>query len=218
MFTGIVEEIGTVVALDRPEGEGAADRARLTVSCREVLSDASLGASMAVNGCCVTVGDLSPPSAAGGDAGSFTADLMRATLRATTLGDLTVDARVNLERPLAADGRVGGHVVQGHVDDVGEVVGRDERSGTVVLTVRIPAELLRRYLVAKGSVTVDGVSLTVVDTDDERATFRVGLVPHTCDVTTLGGLDVGDRVNIEVDVLAKYVERVLQSGSDTPYA
>lgn len=190
MFTGIVEEIGQIRAIERGER-----RARLTVACRQVLEDASTGASIAVDGCCLTVADL-------GD-GTFEADLMAETLRATALGDLREGARVNLERPLAADGRFGGHVVQGHVDGVGTVVGRDAEPGTVFLTVEAPS--VAGELVPKGSVAVQGVSLTVVDVEADA--FRVGLIPHTCEVTTLGDLEPGDRVNLEADILGKYVHR-----------
>lgn len=190
MFTGIVEEMGQVRALERDDR-----RARLTVACTEVLEDASIGASIAVDGCCLTVAEL-------GD-GTFEADLMVETLRTTALGDLREGARVNLERPLAADGRFGGHVVQGHVDGVGTVVGRDAEPGTVFLTVEAPS--VAGELVPKGSVAVQGVSLTVVDVDGDA--FRVGLIPHTCEVTTLGELEPGDRVNLEADILGKYVRR-----------
>ncbi len=190
MFTGIVEEMGEVRALAR-DGR----RARLTVACLEVLVDATTGASIAVDGCCLTVAELGEEA--------FTADLMAETLRATSLGDLSAGDRVNLERPLAADGRFGGHVVQGHVDGVGTVVARDVEPGTVFLTVEAPA--VAGELVPKGSVAVQGVSLTVVDVDGD--VFRVGLIPHTCEVTTLGELQPGDRVNLEADILGKYVRR-----------
>lgn len=193
MFTGIVEEIGQVRAIVRDER-----RARLTVACREVLEDATIGASIAVDGCCLTVAEL-------GD-GTFGADLMAETLRATALGDLREGAGVNLERPLAADGRFGGHVVQGHVDGVGTVVGRDAEPGTVFLTVEAPS--VAGELVPKGSVAVQGVSLTVVDVDGDA--FRVGLIPHTCEVTTLGDTEPGDRVNLEADILGKYVHRYVR--------
>ncbi len=202
MFTGIVEEVGTVVALDR-DGE----RARLHIGAAEVVRDAALGDSIAVSGCCLTVTELTEQG--------FTADLMAATLNATALGDLTPGAPVNLERAMRADTRFGGHLVQGHVDGVGEVRDRQEQPGTVFLTVRAPAHL-DRYLVAKGSVTVAGVSLTIVDLP-APATFRIGLIPHTLAVTTLGTVAPGDPVNLEVDVIAKYVERLVQAGVASPY-
>jgi riboflavin synthase len=206
MFTGIVEEVGRVHAIDVHDGH-----ARLHLSCEEVVRDAALGDSIAVGGCCLTVTTL--PSADEG--GGFTADLMAETLRATALGDLEVGAAVNLERAMRADTRFGGHLVQGHVDGVGTVVDRDEQPGTVFLTVAAPEEVAR-YLVPKGSVTVDGVSLTVVDLP-APGRFRVGLIPHTLEVTTFGGRRPGDRVNLEADVIAKYVERLLVGGVGSPY-
>ena len=203
MFTGIVEELGSVAAID-VDGE----RARLHIRADEVLRDAQVGDSVSVSGCCLTVTDLS-------DEG-FATDLMAETLRATALGQLRTGTPVNLERAMRADTRFGGHLVQGHVDGVGQVVDRHEQPGTVFLTVSAPTEL-ERYLVVKGSVTVAGVSLTIVDLPGPT-TFRIGLIPHTCEVTTLGGLQVGDHVNLEVDVIAKYVERLLESGVSSPYA
>ena len=202
MFTGIVEEVGRVLAIDVHDGY-----ARLHVGGTTVLEDARIGDSISVDGCCLTVTDLS-------DAG-FAADLMAETLRATALGDLEVGAPVNLERAMRADTRFGGHLVQGHVDAVGHVVGRDEVPGTVFLSLRAPDEVAR-YLVPKGSVTVAGVSLTVVDVTDDGV-FRIGLIPHTLEVTNLGTCGVGDRVNLEADVIAKYTERLLAGGSPSPY-
>jgi len=203
MFTGIVEEIGQVVAIDRLDRH-----ARLHIGATTAVEDADLGDSVAVDGCCVTVTTLP------GD--GFTADLMAETLRATALGDLQVGAAVNLERAMRADARLGGHLVQGHVDAVGEVVAREDQPGTVFVSVRAP-EAISRYLVPKGSVTMSGVSLTVVDVAP-GGVFRVGLIPHTLEVTTFSSLDVGSRVNLEADVIAKYVERLLAGGSSTPYA
>jgi riboflavin synthase len=202
VFTGIVEEVGRVVHLERD-----GDRARLRISCGAVLGDATPGASISVDGCCLTVSDLSPDG--------FVADLMGETLRATALGSRGAGDEVNLERPLRADGRFGGHLVQGHVDAVGEVVRREDAPGQVTLTVTAPTGVAR-YLVPKGSITIQGVSLTVVDVDDgaEPTTFRVGLIPHTTEVTTLGSLGEGDRVNLEADVVAKYVERFLGGEAD----
>jgi riboflavin synthase len=206
MFTGIIEEVGSVLALDVHDRH-----ARLHLACDEVVQDAALGDSIAVSGCCLTVTTL--PSAEEG--GGFTADLMAETLRATALGDLEVGAAVNLERAMRADTRFGGHLVQGHVDGVGTVVARDELPGTVFLTFEAPEEVAR-YLVPKGSVTVDGVSLTVVDVP-APGRFRVGLIPHTLEVTTLGDRQPGDRANLEADVIAKYVERLLVGGTVSPY-
>jgi riboflavin synthase len=184
MFTGIVEELGRVVARDG---------ARLRIDARAVLEDATLGASIAVNGCCLTV-------VAQGD-GWWEADVTDESYARTNLGDLSPGDPVNLERPVRASDRLGGHIVQGHVDAVGEVV-----TPAPDLRVRIPLDLTR-YVVEKGSITVDGVSLTVVDALDDG--FTVALIPHTAAVTTLGRRGVGARVNIEVDVMAKYAERLL---------
>ncbi|MEX0836540.1 MAG: riboflavin synthase [Nitriliruptor sp.] len=210
MFTGIVEEIGRVRTFVA-EGDGAAASARLHVTCSRVVEDVAIGDSIAVDGCCLTVTEFD-------DAG-FTADLMAETLRATSLGGLRTGDPVNLERAMRTDARFGGHLVQGHVDAVGEVVARDDPPGTVLLTIAAPAEVAR-YLVPKGSVTVTGVSLTVVDverTTAGRATFRVGLIPHTLEVTTLGVRTAGDRVNLEADVVAKHVEHLLAGGAPSPY-
>lgn len=203
MFTGIVEELGSVAGID------VQDRAaRLHIACRDVLVGARVGDSISVDGTCLTVTTLP------GD--GFTADLMAETMRATALGDLAPGRPVNLERAMRADSRFGGHLVQGHVDGVGVVSDLEELPGTVFMRIEAPSDLAR-YLVPKGSITVSGVSLTVVDRDDDGA-FRIGLIPHTLDVTTLGQLGVGDRVNLEVDVVAKYVEQLLAGGAPSPYA
>jgi len=202
MFTGIVEELGHVAHVDVRPGH-----ARLHLACTEVVEDAAIGDSISVDGCCLTVTSLPE--------GGFTADLMAETLRATSLGDLREGARVNLERAMRADTRFGGHLVQGHVDAVGEVVARGELPGTVFLLVRAPDEVAR-YLVPKGSITVSGTSLTVVDVAADGV-FRVGLIPHTLQVTSFGDRQPGDRVNLEVDVIAKYVERLMAAGAPTPY-
>jgi len=192
MFTGIVEELGAVV-------ERAPDR--ITVSCRTVLADSDVGSSIAVNGVCLTVVDCGP--------GHLGVDLSEETLRRTSLAGLSPGDPVNLERPVTLTTRLGGHLVQGHVDGVGEVDGVEfQPAGGAWLTIRPPGELLR-YLVDKGSVSVDGVSLTVAGVDGDA--FSVALIPHTLAVTTLGTARVGDAVNLEVDVLAKYVERLLTS-------
>lgn len=193
MFTGIVEELGTVVALDR-----GADSARLTLRGPLVTEDAAHGASIAVNGVCLTVVEH-------GD-GEFTVDVMAETLRRSSLGALAPGDRVNLERAMAASSRFGGHVVQGHVDGTTTITAREPGERWEVVRFGLPADLAP-YLVEKGSVTVDGVSLTVVDVTD--GSFSVSLIPTTLDLTTLGHKAVGDPVNLEVDVLAKYVERLL---------
>jgi riboflavin synthase len=192
MFTGIVEELGAVREL-RPD--------RIIVSCRTVVGDTEVGSSIAVNGVCLTVVDRGP--------GHLGFDLSEETLRRTGLAGLSQGDPVNLERPVTLSTRLGGHLVQGHVDGVGEVVGVvADPTGGAWLTIRPPAELLR-YLVEKGSVSVDGVSLTVAGLDGDA--FSVALIPHTLAVTTLGTARVGGAVNLEVDVVAKYVERLLLS-------
>lgn len=186
MFTGIVEELGTVIARD-------GNRFRFGASL--VLEDAKLGDSTAVNGCCLTVVDLGP--------GWWEADVVDESLSRTNLGSLEPGDRVNLERPVRLMDRLGGHLVQGHVDAVGEIV-----TGAPELRVRIPKDLLR-YVVAKGSITVDGCSLTVVDVFDDG--FSIAVIPHTAEVTTLGRKGPGDLVNLEVDVMAKHVERLMEA-------
>lgn len=193
MFTGIVEELGTVTALEQ-----GTDSARLTVRGPLVTSDATHGASIAVNGVCLTVTEH------GG--GEFTVDVMAESLRRSSLGALHLGDRVNLERAMAASSRFGGHVVQGHVDGTATITAREPGERWEVVRFTLPADLAP-YLVEKGSITVDGVSLTVVDVGDD--TFSVSLIPTTLDLTTLGTKGVGDPVNLEVDVLAKYVERLL---------
>ena len=190
MFTGIVEERGVVRELGTT---------RLSVGCRTVASDATEGASIAVNGACLTVVERSDEHLA--------FDVSEETLRRTSFSRLRAGDAVNLERSLTLSSRLGGHLVQGHVDGVGEVVAIDlaeDRSAWI--TVRAP-ERVARYLVDKGSVCVDGVSLTVASRDEE--TFGVALIPHTLEVTTLGTAEVGDPLNLEVDVIAKYVEALL---------
>ena len=194
MFTGIVEELGTVVAL-----ESQSDAMRLSVHGPLVTSDAKLGDSISVNGVCLTVATL--------DGEVFTADVMRETLDKTSLGALQPGDRVNLERAVTPTTRLGGHVVQGHVDATGTLRRRTPSEHWEVVEVGMPADV-GRYLVPKGSVTVDGVSLTVVEVGDES--FTVSLIPETLARTTLGLKQPGDPVNLEVDVMAKYVEKLLQ--------
>ncbi|MGI9614178.1 MAG: riboflavin synthase [Acidimicrobiales bacterium] len=191
MFTGIVEEMGAVASLD---GD------RLRINAVEVLGDVELGASIAVNGCCLTVVDWDDGS------GWFDVDVTKETFARTQLGDLSVGDTVNLERPVRLQDRLGGHLVQGHVDAVGVIV-----EPAPDLKVEVAADL-QRYLVEKGSVTVDGISLTVVDPAPDG--FTVAVIPHTCEVTTLGRKGTGDRVNIEVDVMAKYAESLLSGHID----
>lgn len=193
MFTGIVEELGEVAALERGE-----DSAVLRLRGATVTSDAVHGASISVNGVCLTVVDVE------GDV--FGVDVMAETLRRSSLGQLSVGAPVNLERAMPADGRFGGHVVQGHVDGTAAITAREPGDRWEIVTFELPTDLAR-YVVEKGSITVDGVSLTVSSLTD--STFSVSLIPTTLALTTLGHKGIGDLVNLEVDVLAKYVERLL---------
>jgi riboflavin synthase len=195
MFTGIVEGTGTVAALAVAAGGGGA---RLEVEAPWLAGQLALGESVAVNGCCVTVAE---PTAAG-----FAADLVAETLRRTALGGLEAGARVNLERPLALGGRLGGHLVQGHVDGIARVLDRTPVGDGEEVRIELPPEL-QRYVVEKGSIAVDGVSLTVAGVGP--GWFTVALVPHTLEVTTLGERHPGDPVQLEVDVVAKYIERLV---------
>lgn len=192
MFTGIVEELGTIVARD-----DLSDSARITVDGPLVTSDAGHGDSIAVNGVCLTVVELGE--------GRFTVDVMAETLKRSSLGALEAGSRVNLERAMAAGGRFGGHIVQGHVDGVGTVVSVSPSDNWTVVRIALPAEL-SRYVVEKGSITVDGVSLTVSAVSDDW--FEISLIPTTLAETNLGITEPGRVVNLEVDVIAKYVERL----------
>jgi len=201
MFTGIVEELGEVVAVER-----LPDAARLTVRGPLVTAEASHGDSIAVNGVCLTVTDSSDKT--------FTADVMAETLRRTGLGGLSPGSPVNLERPVELGGRLGGHLVQGHADGTGEILSRTPGEHWDVVRIATPADLAR-YIVLKGSITVDGVSLTVSalgGPDGPEPWFEVSLIPTTLEMTTLGRLRPGSRVNLEVDVIAKYVESLLAAG------
>ncbi|MFE3327102.1 riboflavin synthase [Streptomyces sp. NPDC059176] len=193
MFTGIVEELGEVTAV-----EDLGDASRFRLSGPVVTDGARHGDSIAVNGVCLTVVES-------GD-GEFTADVMAETLNRSSLGALTVGSRVNLERPMAVGGRLGGHIVQGHVDGTGTVIDRKPSENWEIVTISLPAGLAR-YVVEKGSITVDGISLTVVDAATDH--FTVSLIPTTLALTTLGIKQPGDPVNLEVDVIAKYVERLM---------
>ena len=197
MFTGIVEELGRVVSISSlPDGA-----ARLVVAGPLVTSDAASGDSIAVNGVCLTVVELAE--------GTFSADVMAETLARSSLGALGVGDPVNLERPMAADGRFGGHIVQGHVDGRGRIRARHPSENWEVVDIDLPTDLAR-FLVEKGSITVDGISLTVVEVvDGDQPWFSVSLIPTTLAGTTLGSARVGDPVNLEVDVIAKYVDRLV---------
>jgi riboflavin synthase len=201
MFTGIVEELGTVEALARQS-----DAVRLTVRASRVLEDVALGDSIAVNGVCLTVVSTDSTDTGDGTTDLWTADVMAETLAKTGLGTLVAGDRVNLERAATVGSRLGGHLVQGHVDAVGYVVRREPGEHWDVVTVSMPRELAP-YVVDKGSITVDGVSLTVVDAHTDG--FTVSLIPETLRRTTLGFRAAGDAVNLEVDVIGKYVARQL---------
>ena len=197
MFTGIVEELGEITGRDL-----LSDAERLTIRGPVVTADAGHGDSIAVNGVCLTVVDLMPD-------GRFTADVMAETLNRSNLGELQVGSRVNLERAAAVNSRLGGLIVQGHVDGTGEVVARTPSEHWEVVRIEVPGAVAR-YVVEKGSITVDGISLTVSGLGAEpRDWFEVSLIPTTRELTTLGRAPVGTRVNLEVDVIAKYVERLM---------
>lgn len=198
MFTGIVEELGEVTGV-----VDLGDSVRLSVHGPLVVEGAVRGDSVSVNGVCLTVVEATGEG--------FTADVMRETLDRSALGALVPGARVNLERPMRLDGRLGGHLVQGHVDGTGVIVERSPSEHWDVVRVSLPADLAR-YVVHKGSVTVDGVSLTVASLAEDS--FTVSLIPTTLELTTLGRKQVGDPVNLEVDVVAKYVERLMTARNE----
>jgi riboflavin synthase len=198
MFTGIVEEVGEIAAADR-----RADVLALRVRARTVAAGLARGASIAVNGCCLTAVETSLDG--------FTCDLTRETLARTGFAErLVPGALVNLERPMRADGRFDGHIVQGHVDGVGEILALGRSGEAAELTVAVPSAL-ERYLVEKGSIAVDGISLTVAGLG--RRGFSVAVIPYTLEHTNLRAARPGDRVNLEIDVIAKYVERLLGPAS-----
>jgi len=194
MFTGIVEELGTVAAV-----EEQGDAIRLSIRAGTVLDGVRLGDSIAVNGCCLTVASV--------DGDVWTADVMQETLDKTSLAGTAPGTKVNLERAVTPQSRLGGHIVQGHVDGVGEVMSRTPSEHWEVVEISLPPRLAR-YLVDKGSITVDGVSLTVVEATG--SSFTISLIPETLARTTLGQRAVGDRVNLEADILAKHVEKLLE--------
>lgn len=208
MFTGIVEELGEIVA-----SEQLADAARLTIRGPLVTSDAGHGDSIAVNGVCLTVIDEQVESDV------FTVDVMAETLNRSSIGGLGVGSRVNLERAAAVNSRLGGHIVQGHVDGTGSVLSRTPSENWEVVRISLP-DSIARYVVEKGSITVDGISLTVsglgigddVAADGSKDWFEVSLIPTTLALTTLGSAAPGTTVNLEVDIIAKYVERLVQRG------
>ena len=200
MFTGIVEEMGTIRSVRRGRSSSV-----LSIGADKVLSDLKIGDSVAVNGVCLTVTSW--------DEGGFTADVMHETLNRSSLGKLTAGSHVNLERAMAADGRFGGHIVAGHIDGTGTITAIRRDDNAVWYTVQTPAPLLR-YIVEKGSITMDGISLTVAEVGESW--FSVSAIPHTVAVTILGEKRVGDTVNLETDIIGKYVEKLLRPAPDTP--
>ena len=192
MFTGLVQGVGSVAGIERSD-----DGARITIAT-PLVPELNAGDSIAINGVCLTAVDLASDS--------FVADAMNETLARSSLGDLAPGSSVNLELPLRATDRLGGHVVQGHVDGVGEVLDQHDDGFARRIRIGAPAEVLR-YVVEKGSIAVDGVSLTITEVDERS--FTVSLIPETLERTTLGGIGAGRRVNLEVDVLAKYVEKLM---------
>jgi riboflavin synthase len=199
MFTGIVQGVGTVRAIEPRQG----DVTMVFDTGSLALDDVEIGASIAVSGACLTVTRLEPRA--------FAADLSRETLALTTLGECLAGSRVNLEKALCAGQALGGHYVTGHVDGVGEVTARHDDARSVRMEFRVPQELAR-YVARKGSICIDGVSLTVNAVHDNR--FDVNLIPHTLEATTLGDLAPGRRVNLEVDIIARYLERLVAGGPE----
>jgi riboflavin synthase len=195
MFTGIIEELGKVAAIEKQT-----DAIRLTIACKGVLSDLKRGDSISCSGTCLTAIEI--------DDHGFTADVMLETIRRSSLDGVKVGDPINLERAMSAATRFGGHIVQGHVDGVGEVVSREKSENWDWVKIRLPKELMK-YVVHKGSITLDGISLTVNDIADD--VIAVSLIPETLKVTTLGYKNPGDKVNVEADVLAKHVEKLMES-------
>jgi riboflavin synthase len=193
MFTGIVEEIGQIKAVQRN-----VESVRLTIAATKVLNDVKLGDSIAVNGVCLTVTEFTPTS--------FVADVMPETMKRSNLGSLALGARVNLERALKLSDRLGGHIVSGHIDGMGQIVGKKQDDNAIWIHIGAPPQILK-YIIEKGSVAIDGISLTVAYVDD--SSFKVSIIPHTQDETTLVSLKEGTRVNLENDLTAKYIEKFL---------
>ena len=200
MFTGIIEEIGTVVRLDRGPRS-----VRLTIAGQIIFSDLKLGDSVAANGVCLTASAI--------HGSQFTADIMPETLERSALGTLRPGSRVNLERALPADGRFGGHMVMGHIDDMGKIIRLRRDDNAIWLQIEASGDLLR-YVIPKGSIAIDGISLTVARVDDRS--LSVSIIPHTAECTTLAERQPGDPVNLEVDLLGKYVERLLNYNAPEP--
>lgn len=201
MFTGIIEEVGKIAQIHK-QGEFAV----VTINATKVLQDVHLGDSIAVNGICLTVTSFS--------SNQFTADVMSETLKRTSLGELKPNSSVNLERAMAANGRFGGHIVSGHIDGTGEIAEIIPAHNSTWYRIKTSPKLMR-YIIEKGSITIDGISLTVVDTDDES--FRVSIIPHTIKETNLGSKKIGSIVNLENDIVGKYIEQfLLKKSADEP--
>src|SRR5690625_4289938 len=198
MFTGIVEEIGEIHRIE----EISEQAVQLTIQAKNVLEDVNIGDSIAVNGICLTVTSFK--------ASTFQVDVMPETIKATSLARLTAGSHVNLERSLQAQDRFGGHFVTGHVDGVGKIIRKEKLENAIYYDIKIPSELTH-YLILKGSVAVDGISLTVFNIDITKNTFTISLIPHTVSVTILGMKEVGDIVNIECDLLAKHVHHYMRN-------
>ena len=193
MFTGIIEEIGIVKNVAR-----GAKSSRVTISGNLIFSDLKLGDSVSTNGVCLTVNEITSTT--------FTADIMHETIKATSLSNLSVGTRLNLERAMPSDGRFGGHIVSGHIDGIGKVHDMKKDDNAIIYTVTAESDILK-YIVKKGSIAIDGISLTVTDVDDSK--FSVSIIPHTLKETILADKKSGDVVNLEVDMLAKYIEKLL---------
>lgn len=198
MFTGIVEELGEVNSIQR-----GSQSVVLEIKATEVLSDVQVGDSIATNGVCLTVTSFSEDR--------FTVDVMPETMRKSSLGELKIGDIVNLERALRLQDRLGGHLVSGHIDSIGTIKKKEREDNAVLITISLPQEL-KRLLVPKGSIAIDGISLTIAELTDNA--FTVSLIPHTAEVTTLGVKGVGDIVNLEADLIGKYVERMLNFKDD----
>ncbi len=191
MFTGIIEEIGTVANIER-----GAKSSRITISAERIFDDLKIGDSVSVNGMCATAAEIS--------GNTFTADIMAESMRRTNLGDLKKGSRVNLERAMQLNGRFGGHIVSGHIDGTGVIISQRREDNAVWLTVGAPENIMR-YIIEKGSVAIDGVSLTVASVYSDA--FAVSLIPHTAGETTLLSKRTGEKVNLECDIVGKYIER-----------
>lgn len=204
MFTGIIEEVGHIAAIKN----GTAS-VRLTIAAEKVLRDVNIGDSIAVNGTCLTVTQYTDKS--------FSADVMPESVRKTSLSELKTGSLVNLERALQVGARLGGHIVSGHIDGTGKLISKKPEDNAIIVAISAAKDILK-YIVKKGSVTVDGISLTVVDVDSSK--FSVSLIPHTASITTIGQKSTGASVNIETDILGKYVEKLLflRETEETPQA